>query len=229
MGIQERKEREREQRKANIMDCAMKVFLAKGFINASMEEIAECAELSKATLYLYFKNKEEIILHVMNCILSKFLEYLEARMSKVDSAQDKIRMIGEAYLDFYGDCHGQYLLLSSQESIAGMDFTNLDSYHEYLSHNSKFWDIICAPIYIAIKEGFFRKDVNAVEIAITIWSSSKGLMHLMNGVVATITCESYKKLEKKNNFQKQLGTLDYKKMLRNLIDAIITSYQKKTK
>jgi len=227
MGIQERKDREREQRKTNIIDCAMRVFVEKGIVNSSMEEIAECAELSKATLYLYFKNKEEIVLYVMNCVLSKFLEYLETRMSKVDSAQDKIRMIAEAYLDFYGDCHGQYLLLSSQESIKGMDFANLDSYNEYLSHNSKFWDVICAPIYTAINEGFFRKDANAVEIAITIWSSSKGLMLLMNGVVATINCESYKKLADKSNFQELLGTLNYKQMLRNLINAIVTSYQSK--
>jgi len=228
MGIQERKDREREQRKTNIIDCAMKVFLEKGIVNSSMEEIAECAELSKATLYLYFKNKEEIILYVMNVVLSTFLGYLETRMSKVDSAQDKIRMIGEAYLDFYGECHGQYLLLSSQESIAGMDFGNLDSYHEYLSHNSKFWDIICAPIYTAINEGSFRKDANAVEIAITIWASSKGLMQLMNGVVATINCESYKNLADKSKFQEQLGTLNYMTMLRNLIDAIIISFQDKS-
>jgi TetR/AcrR family transcriptional regulator len=193
-----------------------------------MEEIAECAELSKATLYLYFKNKEEIILQIMNAVITKFIEYLEERMSKVDSAQDKIKMIGETYLDFYSECHGQFLLLSAQESTAGMVFSNLNGYQEYLSHHSKFWTIICAPISTAVEEGYFRKDSNTVEIAITLWSASKGLMHIMDNVVSTINCGEYQKLTEKNGFQEQLDTLDYIKMLRNLWDAIIISYQNKT-
>jgi TetR/AcrR family transcriptional regulator len=232
MGIPERKEREREQRKAIIMDCAMKTFLSKGFINASMEDIAICSELSKATLYLYFKNKEELILNVMYDVISKLVGYLESRMSGADSAQDKIRMIAEAYLDFYDECHGHYLLLNSQESTAGMDFLNLEGYQEYLNQYNKFWTVLCAPFYVAIEEGFFRKDSNAVEIAITLWSSLKGLMQNMDKVVQTIKCEEYQKMVeqkqvKHNEFQTQLFTLDYKKMLRHLSEAITLSFQNK--
>ena len=193
MGVQERKEREREQRKTIIMDCAMKIFLAKGFVNSSMEDIAECTELSKATLYLYFKNKEEIILNVMNSVLSKLIEHLEARLSTADTAPGKVSMIVEAYIDFYSESHGQYTLLNSQETTAGMDFHNRAVYQEYIDQHNKFWAIMCAPIYTAIEEGFFRKDCNAVEIAITLWSSIKGLMLNMDKVVQTINCPDYQK------------------------------------
>mgnify|MGYP006293938867 FL=1 len=60
MGIYERKRREREQRRAQILEAAKKVFSSKGFNSATMEEIAGEAELSPGTLYIYFKNKEEL-------------------------------------------------------------------------------------------------------------------------------------------------------------------------
>ena len=60
MGIEERKEREKQMRRQQIMDAAKKVFASKGFGRATMENIAEEAEFSPATLYLYFKNKDEL-------------------------------------------------------------------------------------------------------------------------------------------------------------------------
>ena len=54
MGIQERKERERERRRQQIMVAAKRVFSVKGFGKTTMEDIAKDAELSPGTLYLYF-------------------------------------------------------------------------------------------------------------------------------------------------------------------------------
>jgi AcrR family transcriptional regulator len=232
MGIQERKEREREQRKAVIMDCATKIFLAKGFVNASMEEIAECSELSKATLYVYFKNKEEIVLNVMNGVVRKLTEVLEESMSGVESADDKLSMIVEAYIGFYSEFNAQYELLSSQESTAGMDFGSLEGYQDYIAQYNKFWETLCAPIKVALEEGILRKDYSAVEIAITLWSSIKGLMQNLDKVVKTQNCPDYQKMVeekqvKHNEFQMQLFALEYKKMLRHLSEAVIKSFKPK--
>lgn len=65
MGIHERKEREKEQRKEEILDAAQRIFFEKGLLAATMDEIAEAAELSKGTLYLYYSSKEDIYLAVM--------------------------------------------------------------------------------------------------------------------------------------------------------------------
>jgi AcrR family transcriptional regulator len=226
MGIQERKEREREQRKSAIIECAMQIFLSKGIANAKMEEIAECAELSRATLYTYFKNKEEVVLYVMNCVMGNFILYLVDRLSKAETAPDKIRMIGNAYLDFYLDCHDQYLLLNSQESTADMEFSNLEYYSELLVQSNKLWAIICTPINEAIQNGYFKPGTKAIEIAITLWSAGNGLMRIMDHVVTTHTGDEMEKCMKKDDYLRQLNGLNYYKMLKNLWDAIITSYQK---
>jgi len=55
MGIQERKKREKERRRQQIMIAAKRVFSVKGYSKATMEDIAKEAELSPGTLYLYFK------------------------------------------------------------------------------------------------------------------------------------------------------------------------------
>ena len=67
MGIAERKKREKEMRKQQIQDAAIAVFMNKDFHSVTIEDIANKAELSPATLYLYFKNKYELYasLHLM--------------------------------------------------------------------------------------------------------------------------------------------------------------------
>lgn len=60
MGAPERREREKHQRREQILDAARKVFAKRGFKGATIEDIAGEAELSAGTLYLYFKSKDEM-------------------------------------------------------------------------------------------------------------------------------------------------------------------------
>ena len=89
MGIQDRKRREREQRRRQIMRAAHKVFSNKGFTKTTMEDIAHEAELSPGTLYLYFKNKDELYASLSVEVLERLYEMLklvyikEARNTKV--------------------------------------------------------------------------------------------------------------------------------------------------
>jgi TetR/AcrR family transcriptional regulator len=60
MSLAEWKEREKEQRRNDIIDVAMKLFYSNGYDNVSMSDIAEKVGLKKPTLYLYFTNKEAL-------------------------------------------------------------------------------------------------------------------------------------------------------------------------
>ena len=101
MGIQERKQREKAQRREEILSAARKVFSVKGFNAATMEEIATEAELSPGTLYLYFKNKEE--LHTSLSV--DILKYLAQELQKVAdldiSVEEKIIQFADAFLNVY--------------------------------------------------------------------------------------------------------------------------------
>jgi len=101
MGIQERKEREKERRRQQIIVAAKRVFSEKGFNKATMEDIAHEAELSPGTLYLYFKNKEELYASLS----LRILQYLHIRVehaNKEDLApEQKMDALVEAMYDVY--------------------------------------------------------------------------------------------------------------------------------
>jgi AcrR family transcriptional regulator len=102
MGIEERKEREREQRRQQIMDAAKKIFSEKGFSGATMENIAEAAELSPATLYLYYKNKDELYASFNVRMLDILSEKIEALHKKNNlSPEKKIKGLEKALYQVY--------------------------------------------------------------------------------------------------------------------------------
>ena len=76
MGTKERKEREKEVRKKTILEAAKTVFFQKGFQGTTMDQIAEVAELSKGSLYLYFPSKEEFGLAVIDRFAEGYERYL---------------------------------------------------------------------------------------------------------------------------------------------------------
>jgi AcrR family transcriptional regulator len=102
MGIKERKEREKESRRQQIMVAAKKIFTEKGFNRATMDDIANEAELSPGTLYLYFKNKEELYASLS----LRILQYLQQKIEHVNNIPDlepltKLEAMMEAMYDVY--------------------------------------------------------------------------------------------------------------------------------
>lgn len=65
MGVAERRERERQARKDVVLDAARALLLEKGFRGTTTKEIAKQCELSEATLFFYFRNKDEILLSLL--------------------------------------------------------------------------------------------------------------------------------------------------------------------
>ena len=85
MGIAERKEREKEQKQNDIIDAAEKVIFSKGLEAATMDEIAEVAEFSKGTIYIYFKNKEDLYF----AIHARGLQLLRKMFEKASKSKKK--------------------------------------------------------------------------------------------------------------------------------------------
>ncbi|MBU3698595.1 MAG: TetR/AcrR family transcriptional regulator [Candidatus Kapabacteria bacterium] len=65
MGTTQRKERERDQRRRAILASARTAFVKHGIATTTMERIAQEAELAKGTLYLYFRNREELLMGLL--------------------------------------------------------------------------------------------------------------------------------------------------------------------
>jgi AcrR family transcriptional regulator len=78
--VRRRKEREKRQRMQSILDAATKVFLAKGYAKTTMDHIALEAEITKPTIYQYFKTKEQLYFSLM----APFIEELGRQIEKVE-------------------------------------------------------------------------------------------------------------------------------------------------
>jgi len=102
MGIRERKERERERRRQQILVAAKRVFSAKGFARATIEDIAAEAELSPGTLYLYFKSKDELCASLSVRLLQYFVIRIDHLAKDVQlDTRDKIVSLKKALFDIY--------------------------------------------------------------------------------------------------------------------------------
>ncbi|MDD1730153.1 MAG: TetR/AcrR family transcriptional regulator [Methanospirillum sp.] len=100
MGIADRRQREKEQRKTGIIDAAECLFFSRGFEDVSMDDIAREVELNKATIYLYFKNKETlfatIVLRGVQILKEKYVKCMEKQVPGIT----KVALMGQAYYQF---------------------------------------------------------------------------------------------------------------------------------
>ncbi len=100
MGIAERKLREKESRRATILQAAKEVFFAKGLNGGTLDEVAAAAELSKGTLYLYFSSKEEIYCSLLVEGTQVLRHYFEKAFDPSLKPEANLRRLGQAYFEF---------------------------------------------------------------------------------------------------------------------------------
>jgi TetR/AcrR family transcriptional regulator len=176
MGIIERKEREKEHRREEIVDAAQRIFFEKGFATATVDEIAEAAELSKGTLYLYHKSKEDMYLAVMIRGMEELYKKLEVIINSGESTIQKLTRFGESYNDYFR---------SNREFFRMVHFLQLPQFHKQVSEEmiqscnmetKKMWDLFIGLLKHGMEEGKFRSDLNPVEVAIILWSNSTALL-----------------------------------------------------
>ena len=197
MGIQERKEREKERRRQQIMVAAKRVFSDKGFNRATMEDIAQEAELSPGTLYLYFKNKEELYASLSLRILQYLLIRVEHVNEEKDSTPDeKLKSLMDAMYDVYEFDPLIIITLFHLQSSETLRNLSPQLIAEIKELSSKSLSTIAQIFRDGVDQGAFI-DRHPVALADTFWS-------LFSGVVLWLT--SKKIIDESKDYLKQ--TLD---------------------
>jgi AcrR family transcriptional regulator len=80
-----------EARRRQILDEAAQLFTARGYYSVSVEDIAEASGIGKATLYHYFKSREEILLAMHELIADEMLSHADQLRSEAISVRDALR------------------------------------------------------------------------------------------------------------------------------------------
>jgi len=194
MGIKERKEKEKKRRRQQIIDAARAVFSEKGFNRASMEDIAREAELSPGTLYIYFKNKEELYASLMLSILQYLnlkLEHL--RKSKKSDPEKNVAAIIDVMFDIYE--YDPAIIVKTFQLQSSEILTNITPKlrEEIMDLSGKSINTISELFQEGIMSGVFI-DKHPVALADTLWA-------LFSGVV--LFEESKKLLNQNKDYVKQ--------------------------
>jgi TetR/AcrR family transcriptional regulator len=190
MGTAERREREKERRRNEILDAAEQIFFTKGVKAATMDEIAETAELSKGTLYLYFKSKEDIYFGINRRALGMLRRTFDDAVASQTSGLGRVRAIGEAYHRFsqqYPD-HFEAMLRFDAEVLKPADAGPLAM--ECHGAGMGLLGMVADAIRCGIEDGSIRRDLDPMKTAILLWAQTDGVIR-----VVARKCEHLKEFE----------------------------------
>ena len=189
MGISERKIREKEQRKKEILDTAERLFFSRGYDDVSMDGIAHEVELNKATLYLYFENKEAlyaaIVLRGVSILQEKYRECMAAEAT----GMDKVALMGQAYYRF-SDQHPDYLRL-----IHFYGSERFSQENPYTADIGKGYGTCRMMLQDAVREGIddgtIRADLDPFLISMYLMISFMGILSMEDKWKRVIEAEGF--------------------------------------
>ena len=111
-----RRSRHKESRRNAILDVAEQIFSRKDYHDATLDEIAQAACLSKAAIYLYFENKIELFLSVVERKLLQLGEVVQKAIADCDDVVAAIKRVIVVELAFFNDNVEFFMVIHCQRS-----------------------------------------------------------------------------------------------------------------
>jgi len=173
MGILERKERDKEEMRRKIMDASRQLFLEQGFEKTSIRNIADAIEYSPATIYLYYKDKNELLFALHEEAFVKLMEELSVVM-KVQDPFERLVEMGRQYIKFAVENPELYdlmfIMIAPMETLACRD--------EIWEDGMKSFCLLQTVVEHCIEGGYFKSDIDVETASLTIWAYIHGLVTL---------------------------------------------------
>lgn len=149
---------DKEEKRCDIALSAIELFCDKGIQQTSIDEIAKSAGVAKGTIYLYFKNKEEIVFAIWDIFAGRHRDAFAKRVRDDMSAKEKI-------LEFYNfsecdeDQNKEQVLMLYQHFVSSMLIDKTGLYTAYFeSFFQEDYDFLSSALNEGIKRGEFQVD-----------------------------------------------------------------------
>ncbi|HTM19030.1 MAG TPA: helix-turn-helix domain-containing protein [Kofleriaceae bacterium] len=176
--VARRRDRERGQRRDSILRAAERVFADRGFAQTTMDQVAEAAELSKGTLYLYFKNKDDLFIGLSNCMIEQFLERFEAVLAEGGTGIDMVERMLRAYGELVAG-NPDHFRTTVVWMVSGQEEDH--STPEFKAHRAKVSRLVGAMVEAmkrGQRDGSIRRDISVEQTAFQVWSGALGCMQI---------------------------------------------------
>ncbi len=161
-----RRQREREQRYLVILAAAENLFARKGYHTTSMEEIADLAEVSVGTVYFYFKNKEDLILQMLEQIGYQLRELLGREFQNADGSIEGFKRAGIIFFEQF--------CVNNPEKVAIFFRESAGQSPQMEAHRKQIFDKLIGDVQkalIRVSENLgvaYHSDISAEVMAVSI-------------------------------------------------------------
>lgn len=215
MGVSERKQREKEIRRNDIIEAAERVFFSKGYSTSTMDDVAKEAEFSKRTVYVYFKSKEQLYFEIMIRGWKLLNTMLEEELSKLldGNSLQRLRQIGTTLFTF-SQLQPNYFEAIVEYETSERDFekgiTN-QSREECYAEGEKILRFLMTILQQGVEEGSIRKDLDLLNTALILWSSTIGVFNVA---------------KKKANYIKYYHHRNSEELIPEALELLLTSISK---
>jgi TetR/AcrR family transcriptional regulator len=177
-----RREREKAQRIQSIQEAAKRVFFSKGYLKATMDEIAMEAEITKPTIYLYYKAKDDLFFTLMLPLIEDIrqrLEKVEGRLNggKIKDGKQLMTALFRAFYEgseLYPDAF-RIIRLFQQQGLIGDLRPEIRA--DLNDKGRRNFNLSRRILTKGIELGIIRK-VNVFEMADVIWGLVVGIIQL---------------------------------------------------
>ena len=160
-GGRTRQQRRYEKTRVKLMDAARAVFSEKG-LGASVDEIAERADVARGSFYYHFKNRERLISQLLDEILSALIERMNRECSNRKGLESMLDGIIQAHIGFFNDRWEDFVLyyqgradLTLEESYDGLE-------KPFLKYARRLESLIDAGVASSISDERLRRTANAI-------------------------------------------------------------------
>jgi AcrR family transcriptional regulator len=174
-----RRQKEKEDRKEQILAAARTVFFEEGIRRATVDAIAARAEVAKGTVYLYFPTKETILAHLLLEGLDTLGERLVAAYDEPSSSggEARIRRLAIAYYDFYHNENDYFRLMMAFDRGQFQGAVSPELYERILHRGLRSLRWLAEAMQQAIDEGAFAPG-DARRLAGMLWAALNGVLVL---------------------------------------------------
>jgi TetR/AcrR family transcriptional regulator len=178
--IAERRQEERDRRRTEILDAAEALYAELGWDAVTMERVARRARLSRGLLYVYFRDKADLHMGLVERALDTLRGRFVAAREGKGTGLDAVEAIGRAYLDFARDLPHYFDACARYQAHVGPDDTDNDS-SEVACANAghRVHETIVESLSQGVADGSIRADLGDPYVtALALWAFTHGVIQI---------------------------------------------------
>ncbi len=181
MGVAGRRALERARRKEEILLAARAVFAAQGLHRATVDAVAERAEVSKGTIYLYFESKEAILAELVLQALADLTDRLRraGEGASVLVPEQRLCAMAGAYLAYAEDAPDYFRLLTAYDGGSFQQGIPEALQQELLAQSARALDLVGQVVADGMALGVFVQG-DARKMAGVLWAALNGALALLS-------------------------------------------------